>query len=59
MSICEIPIADAGEFLRGQRHCRQGLPHQDNQHPDYDRGYRTEYEWGEVQSALTQQQEAH
>ena len=50
-------ITDPGEFLRGQRHCKQGLPHQPDQHPDYDRGYETEYVWQEIATHKTELQE--
>lgn len=35
---------NSNEFLRGQKDCRDGVGHKDGQHPDYDRGYRAEYE---------------
>lgn len=53
----EKPVISASEFLRGQRHCEQGLPHQEGQHPDYDRGYATEYAWQECMSHRTAYQE--
>lgn len=44
---------NSNEFLRGQKDCRDGVEHKDGQHPDYDRGYRAEYEFGEVMAVLT------
>jgi hypothetical protein len=39
-----------GEFLDGQRDCRDGVKHQDGKGESYDAGYRTEYELESIQS---------
>ena len=41
------------EFLRGQRDCKDGVPHKPNQPEGYDRGYAAEYEKEQVQAELT------
>jgi len=44
-------IKDAGDFIRGQRDCKEGKPHKSGQGSDYDRGYSSQYEFEEVLSA--------
>ena len=44
---------DTNEYLRGQSDCKNGLPHQPNQHPDYDRGFAIQYEWEQVLTQTT------
>ena len=41
------------EFLRGQRDCKDGVPHKPNQSESYDRGYAAQYESEQIQSELT------
>lgn len=44
---------DAEMFLQGQIDCRDGKPHQSGKGESYDRGYATQYEWEQVQGAMT------
>ena len=50
-------IINAGDFMRGQRDCQKGVEHKPGQSEDYDRGYRAEYEWQEVKTAISESQE--
>ena len=43
----------ADDFLRGQRDCKNGIPHKSGQSESYDRGYGIEYEKEQVQTELT------
>jgi len=46
-------VNQAGEFLRGQIDCRDGVEHRPGQSSDYDRGYSTQYEWEQVKAELS------
>ncbi len=48
----ENPI-DVSEFMQGQRDCRDGVDHKAGQSDSYDRGYATQYEYEQIQSART------
>lgn len=41
------------DFLRGQRDCEKGIPHQLGNSPEYDRGYAAEYEMSAIQDEIT------
>ena len=41
------------EFLRGQRDCREGIPHKTGQSEAYDRGYSSEYSLEQVKTEMT------
>ena len=43
----------ADDFLRGQRDCKDGIPHKSGQSESYDRGYATEYEKEQVETELS------
>jgi len=49
----DIAALDADEFLRGQRDCRDGIPHREGQSDSYNRGYATEYEREQVMTELS------
>lgn len=44
---------DAMMFLKGQEDCRDGKPHQSGKGESYDRGYSAQYEWEQVQEAMS------
>lgn len=44
---------DTDKFLRGQKDCRDGKPHQSGMGKDYDRGYATEYEAEQIASEMS------
>jgi hypothetical protein len=44
---------DVSEFMQGQRDCRDGVDHKAGQSDSYNRGYATQYEWEQIQSART------
>jgi hypothetical protein len=39
------------EFLKGARDCQEGKPHDDGKGEYYDRGYATQYEMEQIQTA--------
>ena len=41
------------EFIRGQKDCKNGLPHRENQSESYDRGYAAQYQLEQVLDART------
>lgn len=43
------------EFMRGQKDCRDGLPHREGQSESYDRGYAAQYQLEQVLDARTTQ----
>lgn len=49
----DMASLDADEFLRGQRDCKDGVPHKPGQSDSYDRGYSTEYEREQIMSELS------
>ena len=46
-------VLSADDFLRGQRDCRDGVPHKPNQSRDYARGYGAQYEMEQVTTELS------
>ena len=40
-----------GEFLDGQRDCRDGVKHQDGKGESYDAGFRCQYELEQIRGA--------
>lgn len=44
---------NADEFMQGQKDCRDGKPHEAGKGESYDRGYAAQYEWEQVQEAMT------
>lgn len=40
------------EFIAGQQDCRDGVEHKAGRHPDYTRGYATEYEKDQINAQL-------
>lgn len=47
---------NADEFMRGQRDCAEGIPHQAGRSESYDRGYASQYEWNELQGEISERQ---
>lgn len=43
----------AADFMRGQLDCREGKPHQQGESEAYDRGYGTEYQADQINTAIT------
>lgn len=41
------------DFLKGQRDCEKGVPHQSGKSEAYDRGYAAEYEMAAIQDEIT------
>lgn len=39
---------DIHDFVRGQKDCRNGVPHQSGKSESYDRGYSFEYEFEQI-----------
>jgi len=46
-------LHEVNEFIRGQTDCKKGIPHKENQSPDYDRGYCAQYELEQVNAERT------
>ena len=44
---------DVSEFMQGQRDCKAGIEHKAGQSDSYDRGYATQYELEQIESART------
>lgn len=44
---------DSMLFLQGQQDCKEGKPHASGRGESYDRGYATQYEWEQVQEAMS------
>lgn len=47
-------IDDWIEYEKGRRDCKNGLPAKLNANPEYDRGYATQYELEQMQTAQTE-----
>jgi hypothetical protein len=47
------------DFLRGQRDCMEGKPHQLGESESYDRGYGAEYESEQIKTEMSLQNEHH
>ena len=45
----------ADDFLRGQRDCKNGMPHKSGQSESYDRGYGAQYEAEQIQTEMSRQ----
>ena len=50
LQITQARPSFADEFLRGQRDCQEGLPHQTGESDAYNRGYATEYEAEQIRT---------
>ena len=45
-----------GDFVRGQRDCKNGVPHEAGKSASYDRGYAAEYELEQIKSEWSDQE---
>ena len=47
---------DSYEFMRGQKDCKNGVPHREGQTESYDRGYSTQHQMEQILNARTDKQ---